>query len=217
MRAESMHQQQQGHPPVQHLLSPQHSSQSDLIGASWPFEGSGYSSSHLMSPRMQALGQPGPQAASPRADEQYLRSNDAQHHWQHGSMQQQRQRDLSPGCSIPRAERSGHEAAAGSAANRSPPRCSPIQRRLAEAMALEAKAAAAAVLRSPVASSTASLASVPVNSSSMLAAADDFQGRHSRTPDRMRSPARSPQHCEYIGLLQPACAAATSCACIPSF
>lgn len=89
------------------------------------------------------------------------------------------------------------ETAAAAVGDRPPSRSSQVQRRLAEAMALEAKAASAAVLRSPAASSTASLAGVD---SMVPARSLELQGsgQHSRTPDRPRSPARSPRQGEHI-------------------
>jgi hypothetical protein len=70
-----------------------------------------------------------------------------------------------------------------------------VQRRLAEAMSLEAKAAAAAVLRGPQAPPAASLAGSDSKSASMhaLGAGEQQQGLH-KTVERFQVPARSSRH-----------------------
>jgi hypothetical protein len=205
------HQQQEAHPSLQHLLSPQQSAQSDLIGTSWSQDGREFgTASYLLSSRPCVEGRPNtPVSPGSRSMHELCgaspQGQSQQRHWQNNSSMQQQQRQepqpLRSDAEHAAAEgvrTAGSTAAAGQGPDRPPSRpysrsSSPVQRRLAEAMALEAKAAAAAVLRSPAASSNASLATGAGRGRRVPAAAAGEQHGRQRAGERMHSPTRSPR------------------------
>ena len=207
------HQQEQAHPLLQHLLSPQQSAQSGLIGASWSQDGREFgTASYHLSSRPCVEGRPNTPVSPGSWQGHELcggspQGLSQQQHWNNNnssSMQQQQQQEPRPLRSdTERAAAEGlHSASTTAAAGQEPVRpqsrpysrsSSPVQRRLAEAMALEAKAAAAAVLRSPAASSNNSLSTGAGSGSRALAGAAGEQRGRQRLGERTHSPTRSPR------------------------
>jgi hypothetical protein len=191
--ADGLH-QQQGRSPIQQLLSPQQSARSDLIGTAWLPDGTEYAPGYLSSRRGHHPGHNTPVSVSPQAA-----TPQEQQHWGHSSMQhlQQQQQQaqqvqeanslqshaLQALDSLQTVESAGSSVAAGAQDRPQSRNSSPVRRRLAEAMVLEAKAAAAAVLRGPQGSGTSSMCNSPADTGRTA--------EQQQMPDRPYAPTRS--------------------------